>query len=195
MSGMLCILRIELDAHCRGGEPIKPWVAEVSGLDPKFGLARRFLDPHNDWSQAHASWAGRVYGRVAHFALRDGNLYEVARPVGRSSKRRMGRGYCAVERGQRVALTAEQALRRVCDMQSGGVLVELPEGEETWIARVTGLGTPERIGFAHNDGDRLYLLRSGVYELAERGERRLIGVRDGERRKLTQREAVEWLAL
>src|SRR5690606_23971831 len=126
MSGMFSVLKVEIDGHFHGGEPIKPWVAEIKGTDPKWGLARRFLDPKNDWSSASVSWSGNIYGRVAHFFLRDGGLYEVQRCTGKPSKRRVVREFIAVRAGKRVRIEPEEALA-IADGGGEAITWRIPE--------------------------------------------------------------------
>lgn len=188
------MLKIEIDGHFHGGEPVKPWVAEITGLDPKWGLARRFLDAHNDWSQASSSMRGRIYGRVAHFALRDGRLYEVQRCTGNSSKRRVVREFLAVAGVKRSRLAPLEALARV-DGGGPAATLSLPEDRDgtSWVALITRLGTPDRLGFVGDGSDRRYRLRDGLYEVVERDQRRFVGVRDCAISKLSSKEALAWL--
>jgi len=87
MYGALYFLRIEVDGHFHGGPPVKPWVAEITGTCPRYGLARDFIRPMNDWAGARVAWSGNTYGVIATFPLREGRLYEVQRCEGNSSKR------------------------------------------------------------------------------------------------------------
>ncbi len=195
-SGKLSILKIEVDGHFHGGEPIKPWVARITGIDPKYGLARTFLDAMNDWSNARAAWSGNIYGRVANFALRDGNLYEVQRCRGNSSKRHVVREFVVVRDGKREIIAPEQALALV-DGGGEAARLTLPEDTSgsTWVARVRGLGTPERLGFVVVDSRRVYRLPPGVYEVMTGGERGFCGVRATDRELLTEQEAWAWLTV
>jgi hypothetical protein len=192
---VISILKIEIDGHFHGGEPVKPWVAEITGPDPKWGLARRFLEPMNDWSQAHAAWSGNVYGRVAHFHLRDGNVYEVQRCRGNSSRRRVVREFVAVERGKQSRIEPDEALARA---DGGGPASRFTIQEDldgtSWVARVTGLGTPDRLGFVVVNGERIYRLKPGVYEIVERGERRFMGARSDRFVDLDEQEAWSWIS-
>lgn len=114
MTGQLYILKIELDGHFHGSPDVpRPWVAQITGADPKYGLARTFVDAKNDWSQASRARSGNIYGRVACFPLRDGNLYEVQRCRGSSSKRHVVREFLAIEGGKRVPLEPLEALARL----------------------------------------------------------------------------------
>lgn len=104
------ILKIEEDGHLNGGPPPRPWCAEITGLDPKFGLARTFVKALRDYADAHRAWSGNVYGVVAHFPLHEGKLYEVSRLRGRPSKRHVSREFVFVENGAMVDRTADEAL-------------------------------------------------------------------------------------
>lgn len=194
-SGFLSILKIEIDGHFHGGEPPKPWVAEITGADPRYGLAREFVQPMNDWSQARVAMSGNIYGRVAHFALRDGRLYEVSRTRGNPSKRRVVREFIAVQGGKLEQLDPEEVLARVGE-PGDAVLLRLPEDTSgrSWIARVRGLGTPERLAWIVRGKERLYRLPvGGVYEIVEDGRRRFTGVQVDGWVDLTEREAWAWL--
>ncbi len=190
--GQFYILKIELDGHFRGGDPVKPWVAQITGPDRKYGLARSFISAKNDWKDAHRAQSGNVYGRVACFPLRDGNLYEVQRCRGTSSKRRVVREFLVIEGGKRVALEPIDALARVGGGEEACALT-LPNDSESWVARLTGLGMPDPVAFATVDDGHLYRLRNGVYEVSFAGERRFAGVSDGQRKRLSEQEAWEWL--
>lgn len=195
--GQFNLLRIEIDGHFHGSPEVpKPWVAEITGPDPKFGLSRKFLDPMNDWTDAHRACSGNLYGRVAQFALRDGNLYEVSRLKGRASKRYVAREFIAVKNCKRVGVEPEEALARV-DGGGQACIVEIPEDRDgtSWVSEVTGLGTPSRLGFVVVDSVRKYRCRDGIYELVERGDRRLIHVRDMSVRPVTEREAITLLSM
>lgn len=198
MTGPLSILRIEVDGHHHGGPPLKPWVAEITGTCPRYGLAREFVRAMNDWRDARKAWSGNVYGKVATFPLREGRLYEIARARGRSSRRYLAREFYIVERGKRVRRTPDEALA-IADGGGPATLLKVDEpgvgeSERTWVARVTGLGTPERLGFVLVDGERWYRLRVGVHEVVEAGARRLVGVRDSAVLEIDEQEAMAWLS-
>jgi hypothetical protein len=195
MNKAISILKIEIDGHFHGGEPVKPWVAEITGPDPKYGLARRFVDAMNDWSQARRAMRGNIYGRVSHFALREGGLYEVQRCRGNSSRRRVVREFLRVTGGNPVVIEAEEALS-ILDGDQPGALHRIRDSRDSWVARVRGLGTPERLAWVVANGERIYRLPiGGVYEIAEHGDRRLVGsLADGCINTLTQSEAWEWIA-
>lgn len=192
---MISILKIEIDGHFHGSADVpKPWVAEITGTDPKYGLARRFLDPMTDWSGARCAMSGNIYGRVANFALRDGSLYEVSRCRGNPSKRRVVREFVAVCDGRRAVIEPEEALARV---DGGGTAVRFVQREDldgtSWIARLTGLGTPDRLGWVTRNNERIYRLQPGVYEVMDRGARHFVGVDGAERQRLDEQEAWEWI--
>lgn len=192
----LSVLKIEIDGHFHGGAPVKPWVAEIIGLCPRYGVKRVFLDRMTDWKHAKAAWSGNVYGRVAHFALRDGRVYEVQRTKGKPSKRRVVREFFAVEGDERVELSAHEVLTRVV---GEGPTVSLRCGAEqssdTWIAHITRLGTPERIGYVGEGGTRHYrLLPDRLYEVMDHGARKLVfSAPDDLLTELSDREALAWL--
>jgi len=196
---MISILKIEIDGHFHGGEPVKPWVAEITGPHPKYGLARRFLDPMNDWSQAKRAMSGNIYGRVAHFALREGRLYEVSRCRGNPSKRHVVREFVEVRDGKREKLSPEEALARIDgDGSDSGVALKLKVPDETsgrsWVARVSGLGTPDKLGFVVIDGERLYRLRVGaLFEVVDCGRQRFARADVDGLVWMSEGEALQWL--
>lgn len=188
------ILKIEIDGHFHGGPPVRPWVAEIRGVDPKYGLQRTFLDPMTDWRDARRAWSGNVYGRVAHFALRQGRLYEVLRCKGKPSKRVAVREFLLAEK-RFPGLEPLEALARV---DGGGEAAEyrIPDAADgaTWVARVTGLGTPTRLGWVVVKGYRHYRLRDGLYEVMRSGTKSLVCVEGLEPTTVTPEEALTWLS-
>lgn len=70
--------------------PRKPWVAEITGRDPKFGLRREFL-PAN-WQRKRANGA-HSRGVELWFLVESGHLYEVKAHV---SWRSRDRYFCTV---------------------------------------------------------------------------------------------------
>jgi hypothetical protein len=187
------MLRIEVDGHFHGGKPIKPWVAEIGKPSPRYGLERTFLDPMNDYRHARRAWSGNLYGKIATFPLREGRLYEVARCRGRSSKRYFAREFYLIEDRKMVERTPEEALAHA-DGGGAAAPLRVRESADSWVAAVTGLGTPSRLGYVLVDGVRRYRLRDGVHEVVEDGQRRLVGVRDGAILNLSDHEAMAWLA-
>ncbi|HKY40747.1 MAG TPA: hypothetical protein VJN18_32655 [Polyangiaceae bacterium] len=195
MTGMLFILKIEIDGHFHGSADVpKPWVAEILGTDPRYGLKRTFLRAMNDWSEARRACSGNVYGRVARFPLRDGRLYEVARLRGSSSRRHMAREFVAIDGGKRVALEVDEALGRI-DGGAPATALDVDEGKDgsSWVARIRGLGMPEVLGWVVVGERRRYRLRDGLYEVSERGARRFVGVAGQSLRRLNPEEALSWL--
>ncbi len=195
MSGALYILKIEIDGHFHGSSDVpKPWVAEIGKPCPRYGLERTFVQTMNDWSGARRAWSGNVYGRVAHFPLRDGKLYEVSRCRGNSSKRYVAREFVAIERGKRVEVTADEALARA-DGGKPSVLCRVPEDRDnaSWVAQVTGLGTPPRLGWVVVGESRHYRLRSGLFEVVERERRRFVASDGQSIEALSEKEALAWL--
>lgn len=194
--GKLHILRIEVDGHFRGSPDVpKPWVAQIEGTCSRYGLQRKFIQPMNDWKNAKKAWSGNIYGVVATFALRSGHLFEVSRLRGNSSRRHLSREFLLIDDdGARTTLTPDEALTYV-DGGGEAVIHAVSESEQSWVAVVCGLGTPEKLGFVLAGGARRYRLREGnVYEAVEDGHRRLVGVRRGKVVPVTENEALSWLA-
>lgn len=196
MSGLFCMLSIEIDGHFHGSPDVpRPWVARIDGTSAKWGLAREFVQPMNDWAEAKAAMSGNIYGRVARFALRDGNVYEVSRLRGSSSKRHVAREFLAIVGGKRTALSPLDALERV-DGGGGAGIIKIPEDRDgtSWVASVRGLGTPTRLGFVVEKGIRWYRVRDGLYEVVERERRSFVLVQDLRVKRLTEQEAFACLS-
>lgn len=197
---MLSILKIEIDGHFHGSSDVpRPWVAEITGTCPRYGLQRQFIDVMNDWKDAKRAWSGNIYGRVAHFPLRDGRLYEVSRLRGRSSKRHQVREFIAVDGGKQLPIEPEAALARVDG--GGSALVHstadsIVDGSHpvgSWIAHITALGTPAQLGWVVVGGMRHYRLRPGIHEIVRDGERHFVRASDESISSITEREALTWL--
>lgn len=187
-TGGMYMLKIEIDGHIHGlaGAP-KPWVARIDGPDPKYGLAREFMTQFNDWEKAHRARSGNIYGRVAHFMLRRGHIYEVSRLRGKPSRRHITREFAWVGDCDPEPISSEQALDRIAGV-TGVSMHVADEGDP--LSRVLGLGYPVPMPWVVRDGRRLYrLVEHQVYALADR----LLGVTNGEVVKLDQEEAWKWL--
>ncbi len=204
---MIYLLKIEEDGHFHGGPPPKPWAAEITGACQRYGLARTFIRALRDYRDARSAWSGNVYGVVARYPLHDGKLYEVSRCRGKPSKRYVARQFYTVAGGKMHERTPEEALAMAEGLDQPAratepaILHRIREADDhPWVAEVTGLGTPRRLGFVLVDGDRLYRLREGhLYEAREvdtKGEerRRMVRVTDGAAERVTQAEALAWLA-
>lgn len=203
MTGELKILRIEVDGHFHGSSDVpKPWVAQIDGVDAKYGLARTFVQQLRDYRGARRAWSGNLHGVVAAFPLHEGKLYEVSRLRGKTSKRHVAREFWRVEAGKLVELGPMEALA-AADPQPGAVLEHaVPDG--TRITRVDGLGTPAVCGFVlggrdrGGQADRLYRLRVGAIHEVETGDaRHLVIVGDRGVERVSQAEAITrlWHAL
>lgn len=70
------------------GKPKKSyWVAQITGVDPKYKYARTFLRGKKDYAHANRKGSRGVY---VYYLLESGNVYEVKK----SSKRRF---FCIVD--------------------------------------------------------------------------------------------------
>jgi len=193
----LYLLRIEVDGHFHGGEPVKPWVARIGGPCEKYGLQREFIRPMNDWQQAHRANSGNVYGIVATFPLREGSLYEVQRCRGNPSKRHVVREFVRIQNSKQVKLAPLDALAAAERDDGDSTPLSLPEldpEDRPYVAHVTGLGTPRKLGFVVLDGERRYRLKPGaLYEVhgAARGPFAIVD--DDRIKSLSHEEALSWL--
>lgn len=99
---MSCVLGIELrisrgawtGARLRMFRPRLPWVARIDGPDPRYGLARVFLDGRR--SYRHASRTGSR-GIWQWYELHEGHIYEVFAPL---TATKWDRYFCRVLNGQ-----------------------------------------------------------------------------------------------
>lgn len=196
MTGALKILRIEVDGHFHGSADVpKPWVAQIDGVDAKYGLARTFVDRLNDYRGASRARSGNLYGVVAAFPLHEGMLYEVSRLRGSSSKRHVAREFFRVEGGQLVDLEPVEALA-IVEPHTGAAL-EYVVADGTRVSRVDGIGTPAVCGFVlagRDRGDRLYRLRVGaIHEVDTGAERNLFLIRERDVERISQADALHHL--
>jgi len=202
-SGALRTLRIEIDGHLQGTSDVpKPWVAQITGIDRKYGLARVFVDSLRDYAGAKRSWAGRLNGVVACYPLREGLTYEVSRLRGRSSKRYLAREFISVTAGGDMhqidpgaALALGERLAE-CPGHNAKILEHrIPDAPGTSVALVRGLGHPVPLGWVVVDGRRLYRLRVGeLHEItADEGDRRIVLVDQQEIRDVPQLKALDRL--
>lgn len=190
-NGPLYLHRIEVDGHFHGGPPVKPWAAHITGTDPKYGLAREFVRPLNDWAEAHAAWSGNVYGIVATFPLRSGSIYEISRPRGNSSKRYIHRGFYRVDGSK---LRAVKPLDVLAAVDGGAPSTVLRVAEREPYPAVVDVLKVAPIGFVLDGSERIYRLRAGLYRVEECDGTRLI-LSDGESASgITRKEAATWLA-
>lgn len=196
---MLKILRIDVDGHFHGSSDVpKPWVAQIDGVDAKYGLARTFVERLNDYRGARRSHSGNTYGVVAAFPLHEGKLYEVSRLRGKPSKRHVAREFVLVEDGKLVEIDPMEALA-LADPHTGPVLeYAVPDG--TRISRVDGLGTPAVCGFVVGQrdrgghADRLYRLRVGaIHEVDTGDDRHLVLADEWRAERISQTEAIRHL--
>ncbi len=191
-SSRLKILRIEVDGHFHGSSDVpKPWVAQIDGVDAKYGLARTFVQRLNDYQDAHRACSGNMYGVVAAFPLHEGQLYEVSRLRGRPSKRYVAREFLTVNEGQICPIEAATALA-LAEIYDGP-MISYVVPESTAVARVDRLGSPTVCGFVTGEKSdtRLYQLRVGAIHEVVGTERMLILVLpDGKVQCLSQKDAL-----
>jgi hypothetical protein len=194
MTGPLKILRIEIDGHFHGSADVpKPWVAEITGVHLQFGLDRTFLEPMNDWSGARRACSGNLYGRVAHFALREGRLYEISRLRGKSSKRYVAREFGIVVDNELRTLSEVDAIA-LAERHTGPAIPHTVD-EGTRISRVEGVGTPVPCGFVLRDGRRTFRLRIGaLHEIATAMAHRLVIIEADGLKTISQAEGLAHLA-
>jgi hypothetical protein len=202
MTTPLYLLRIEIDGHFHGSSEVpQPWCARVAGTCSRYGLQREFIKPLNDWRNAHKAWSGNIYGVTSTFPLRDGNVYEVSRLRGRSSKRHVAREFYRVRGSKRETIDPLDALAHAEGEHSAAatVVLRLREDDQdpAWVAELQSLATQPRLGFVLVGNQRHFLLREGriyrVHGEAERFSGDFACVRDGKLVKLSEGQALEAL--
>lgn len=85
----------------------RPWVAEITGPDHRYGWARTFLRGNKDYSRANSVGSRGV---MVYYQLRGGPVYEVN---DWTSWSRMDRYFCRVEDGKIVRITEGEVRERV----------------------------------------------------------------------------------
>jgi len=88
-----------------GRDKSRPWVARITGRDPKYGLAREFVKGQKDYSQANSVGSRGVY---EYFALKDGSIYEVN---ARETWKRTRRYFIRVENTEITEISKEEVGR------------------------------------------------------------------------------------
>lgn len=91
---------ITVEYETIGGE--RPWVAEITGKDAKYGLARKFVDGTRDYSRANSK---RTRGVYTTYTLVPGRVYECSDP---RSWSRTERYFARVVDGELETMDAEQ---------------------------------------------------------------------------------------
>lgn len=90
------------ESHTKGFR--RPWVAEITGLDPQYRYKRAFLSGQKDYSEANSIGSRGVY---VYYHLEPGRVYEVNELVTWTRTRRY---FCRVEHGRIVEMGREEAL-------------------------------------------------------------------------------------
>lgn len=86
----------------------KPWIAQITGPDEKFGLERKFLSGARDWSQANSK---RTRGVKDYFTITMPGIYEYSLP---RNWKKTDRGFWAIaEAGEKVEITMGEVLKRI----------------------------------------------------------------------------------
>lgn len=99
--------RMYFDKHI-GTPPRSSWVAEITGPDEKYGLARDFLRCKMDYSQANSKGSRGIF---AEYILSQGKVYEVK---SQESRGRSVRYFCTVgPEGDIIKLDEETACHSV----------------------------------------------------------------------------------
>jgi hypothetical protein len=83
-----------------------PWIAEIIGTHPKYGLGRKFLFGVRDYSRANSTGSR---GIATTYDLAEGVLYEISDPA---SWARTERYFAVVKGGNLESVDAATALER-----------------------------------------------------------------------------------
>lgn len=92
-----------VDNPFRGGGPPSPWVAEITGHDPKYTYARKFLRGRKDYSEANGVGSRGVH---LYFELEESCLYQVYEKISWGSSRRY---FARVVSGQLIEMSDDEA--------------------------------------------------------------------------------------
>lgn len=119
--------------------PKSSWVAEITGTDKYFGLARSFLHGKMDYSKSNGVGSRGIF---VEFILSKGKIYEVKSQV---SWKNADRYFCTVgDEGEIIRLDAE-------DVYHGFGLLTKGEVQERKLIRIAEItGPDEKYVFARN---------------------------------------------
>ncbi|MEM5795162.1 MAG: hypothetical protein AAGU23_02635 [Bacillota bacterium] len=86
-----------------GPDPFKPWVAEITGLDPVYKFKREFLKAKKDYTHSNGTGSRGIY---VNYIIECGRIYEVKCMA---TSTRIDRYFCmAEENGDIKRLTREE---------------------------------------------------------------------------------------
>ena len=92
------------------GENIpRPWVAKITGRDPKYKYAREFQRAQWDYSKANSVGSRGIY---LYYWLDEGCLYEVKEQV---TWKRWERYFCRAEAGELVEMSEDEVIEWLKD--------------------------------------------------------------------------------
>jgi len=98
-AGMPRAIRKLLDT---GGASLGPWVAEIVGLEPRWGFRRVFLRGRKDYSRSNSIGSRGVY---VYYELHEGAIYDIHE---RTSWRSVDRRYARIGDGHEVRMTKDE---------------------------------------------------------------------------------------
>lgn len=87
-----------------GRPPKSYWVAEIVGLDDRYGFSRKFLPYHKDYSKANSVGSRGV---MVHYTVEDGPIYEVLSP---QTWNWADRYFCRYEDGAQIRMTKAEVM-------------------------------------------------------------------------------------
>jgi hypothetical protein len=80
-----------------------PWIAEITGKCPRYGMVRKFIKAHVDYSEANGKG---TRGVMYYFPVNEGRLIEV---FALTSWRGRDRYFAVIEDGEERRMTKEEA--------------------------------------------------------------------------------------
>lgn len=82
-----------------------PWVAEITGIDARYSMARRFVRGQKDYTEANSVGSRGVY---IHYILESGRIYEVSKMANWKKPERYF--FRIDERGNECRMTAKEVV-------------------------------------------------------------------------------------
>ena len=119
LSGFINIASNGANPGCKMAEARRPWVAEITGFCPKFGLKRKFLKPTTQ-RQRSSSTANR--GSERWFVCEDGRVYQAQHFTSWKSKDRF---FFIVTQDGKIERVSEEWARNLLELMSSQ-----PQGSE-----------------------------------------------------------------
>lgn len=85
-----------------GSWPRKSWCAEITGPDPRYKFARRFLKANVDYSEANGVGSRGIF---AYYNLEEGHIYDISSQI---NWKRVDRYYARAGKDRLVQMSEEE---------------------------------------------------------------------------------------